>query len=166
MKQTPQMKKIHENMRPGILTRDGFLGRDKRNLVDILIDDNARVQRLGLSNETIAQRMKELRDEGAKGLGLSEHVDPHFDILVLGVRGGLPCPFGSCGLIAKVNTTVKNEKNNTSITYTDLSIHLIEEHGFYQGKGSPFRLDPENLTKVIEPEKQKSNPNKVPNLSK
>jgi hypothetical protein len=30
-----------------------------------------------------------------------------------------------------------------------LNIHLIKEHGFFEGKGSPFRIEPSVLTKMI-----------------
>ena len=33
MKQTVQLQRIQEKMRPGVITRDGFLGSDRRNLV-------------------------------------------------------------------------------------------------------------------------------------
>jgi hypothetical protein len=36
------------------------------------------------------------------------------------------------------------------IDYTPISIHLIREHGFYQGKGSLYRLDPEEVAKFLE----------------
>jgi len=66
------------------------------------------------------------------------------------VRGKLPCPFGHPGIFAKVNTTVRNLKLDREITYTLLHIHLIGEHGFYEGKGSPFRLEPSDLIEILE----------------
>ena len=35
MKQSPEMIKIQNNMRPGVISLEGFLGTDKRNLADI-----------------------------------------------------------------------------------------------------------------------------------
>ena len=163
MKETPDLKKAHESMRPGVLTVEGFLGEDRRNLVEILIADDAKVQRQGLTQQAIADRMKELRDEGKRGLGLEEPVGDHFEVLVEEVRGGLPCPFGCPGLIKKSNTTVRNTESGERLTYTDLSIHLIEAHGFYQGAPSTFRLDPEHLKKHLEIKTIKEKPT-VPNL--
>ena len=153
MKQTPHMQKIQQNMRPGVITLDGFLGKDSRNLVDILIGDDADVKRLGYNHRAIAFRMVEMRDEGMIGLGEFVSVDPHFEIKVDSVRGKLPCPFGDPGVFPKVNTTVRNLSLNREVTYTDLHIHFILVHGFYEGKGSPFRLDPEVLITVLEVEK-------------
>jgi len=149
MKQTPAMDEIQRQMQPGIITRDGFLGRDRRKLVDILDDDNAEVNRLGLTHEAIARRMRELRDAGRKGIGLATRVGQGFEVQVDSVRGKLPCPFGHAGLVQKINTTVKNLASGREITYTDLNIHMIGEHGFYEGRGSAFRLEPSHLKEIL-----------------
>lgn len=154
MKQTPQMKKIQENMKPGVLTLHGFLGTDKRDLVEILEDDAAEVRRLGTTHQAIADRMKYLRDQGMRGLGEFIDVEPHFEVRVDSVRGGIPSPFGDAGLIRKTNTTVRNKALSREIVYTDVNIHLIGVHGFYEGRGSLFRMEPGELVEVLEVEKE------------
>jgi hypothetical protein len=154
MKQTVQLMKIQENMKPGIITRDGFLGSDRRNLIDILVEDEEAVKRMGLTHEEIARRMTELRNAGKKGLGNFISVEPHYEIKVDSVRGKLPCPFGDPGVLPKTNITVRNLKKDREITYTDLHIHLIGSHGFYEGKGSAFRLNPQDLVEILEIEKE------------
>lgn len=150
MKQTEQMKEIQERMKPGVITLDGFLGADDRNLIDILVEDEAEVKRLNLTNEKIAARMQELRDAGKEGLGDFISVKPHYEIRVDIARGKLPCPFGHRGLIRKTIIQLKNLEKNREITFTDLNIHMIGEHGFYQGKGSPFRLEVGDLIDILE----------------
>ncbi len=153
MKQTVQLTKIQEKMQPGIITRDGFLGTDRRNLIDILVEDDASVKRMDLTHEIIARRMMDLRDAGSRGLGNFISVAPHFEVRVDSVRGKLPCPFGDPGIFPKTNMTVKNLDTGKTVTFTDLHIHMIGSHGFYEGKGSPFRLEPEELASVLEIEK-------------
>jgi hypothetical protein len=150
MKQSPELDRAQDRMRPGVIARDGFLGSDSRNLADILDADDRAVRRLGLDHEGIARRMRELRAAGEKGLGLTTSVPPHFEVTVEGVRGSLPCPFGHEGLHEKTTTVVRNRALDRETVYSDLSIHLIEAHGFYQGRGSPFRLDPTELARTIE----------------
>jgi len=150
MKQTRILDMAQARMQPGVITLQGFLGHDTRRLIDILIADDAAVQRLGLTHACIAARMQELRDAGAKGLGEPIRVDPHFEVRVDSVRGKLPCPFGDIGLHQKTNTTVQNLETGNSISYTDLNIHMIREHGFYEGKGGTFREDPAHLAEVLE----------------
>ena len=57
MKQTVQLSRIQEKMKPGIITRDGFLGTDRRNLIDMLVEDDETVKRMDLTHATVAQRM-------------------------------------------------------------------------------------------------------------
>jgi hypothetical protein len=150
MKQTVQMDRIQEKMKAGVITRDGFLGTDGRKLIDILLEDDGAVQRLNLSHVRVAQRMIELRDAGMAGLGDYISVEPHFEVRVDSVRGKLPCPFGDPGIFPKTNVTVRNLASGREITFTDLHIHLIGSHGFYEGRGSVFRLDPPALAEILE----------------
>ena len=150
MKQTVQLQQIQERMRPGVITRDGFLGEDRRNLVDILDTDDAEVKRLGLSHEDVAARMIELRDAGARGLGEFIEVAPHYEVRVESVRGKLPCPFGDRGIFPKTNVTVRNRGLDRETFYTDLHIHMILAHGFYEGAGSALRLDPAVLAETLD----------------
>lgn len=150
MKQTPELDKAQSAMRPGVITNDGFLGLDPRRLADILAEDQRVVTELGLSHETIAARMRELQTAGEKGLGLTIKVAPHFEVTVDDVRGILPCPFGHGDMFPKLNVTVRNLALNRGVVFTDLQRHLIEAHGFYQGRGSAYRLDPGDLIAVLE----------------
>ncbi len=150
MKQTVRDDAIQNQMRPGIITRDGLLGRDRRKLRDILEADDAEVLRLGLSHTAIAARMRELRDAGACGLGQTIRVLEHFDVRVDSVRGKLPCPFLHPGLFQKEFVEVRNVRCGGEVLFTELNVHLIQEHGFYEGLGSPFRQDPATLARVLE----------------
>ena len=150
MKETPQMKEIVANMQPGVITLHGFLGTDSRTLQDMLDEDNGTVTRLGLSHEDLAVKMKYFREEGKRGLGEIISVSPHFEVQVQSVRGILPCPFGHPGTIPKQNVTVRNKKLDREITFTELNIHMVEKHGFYEGKGSPFRVSPRDLIEILE----------------
>ena len=156
MKQTPAYDHIQQQMRPGVITLDGFLGTDERNLIDIISEDDGTVRQHGLTHEAIASRMSEFRDKGLAGLNEFISVDADFDVRVDSLRGKLPSPFGGPGMYGKVNTTVVNKRLNKQITYTDLHIHFIKDHGFYEGKGSPFRLEPAQLIVIlaIEPMEQ------------
>lgn len=150
MKQTVQMQQAQERMAPGAITRDGFLGTDRRPLGDILLADDSTVTALGLEHQEIARRMVGLRDAGTAGLGELVDVAPHFEVRVDSVRGNLPCPFGDPGIFPKTSITVRNRRTGREVSYTDLNIHLIWAHGFYEGRGCPFRLEPEDLVEVLE----------------
>ena len=149
MKQTPELDRYQHNMRPGGITLKGFLGTDRRSLVEILMDDDAEVNRLGTTHEAIADRMDALRDAGKAGLGEPITVEQKYEVRVDDVRGKLPCPFEDT-VVQKTFIQVRNNELNEVITYTDLHIHMIREHGFYEGHASGFRLPPADLVRILE----------------
>jgi len=150
MKKANSLKAIEKVLQNDPSTRERFLGPDERSLAAILRADDEAVQRHGLTHARIAQRLLALRQAGWEGLGEPVSVPPHFEVCVDTARGKLPCPFGDPGSFAKVNTTVRNLKRGTEITFTDLNIHLIAAHEFYEGRGAPFRLDPEQVIDTLE----------------
>jgi len=148
MKQTPELDMAQARMKPRVLSLPGHMGTDTRKLIDVLTDDAAEVQRLGMTHESIAARMKDLRDKGARGLGLPLETEEGLEVTVDSYRGRIPCPFKdrSC---TKTNTTVRDVKTGETVTYTDAGIHMIEAHGFYEGRGSPYRLEPAVLVRLL-----------------
>lgn len=137
-------------MRPGVITRDGMLGEDRRALRDILDADDAVVRRLGVTHDAIAARMRALREAGAKGLGQAVTVEGRYEVMVDCVRGRMPCPFLHEGTYQKEFVEVRNLRTGEQVTYTELSAHMIQAHGFYEGEGSPYRLDPGTLVRVLD----------------
>ncbi len=152
MKQTPEYDAIQHQMAPGVITLDGFLGTDTRKLIDIIASDDAKVHALHVSHQKIAERMQYFRDAGLDGLGEFLKMDDHYEVRVDSVRGKLPSPFGGKGMYEKVNTTVRNLTAGEEATFTDLHIHFVRDHGFYEGEGSPFRIEPALLVRVLEVE--------------
>ncbi len=155
MKQTPEYDRIQQQMMPGIIALEGFLGTDKRKLIDIIDSDNRTVRKHNRTHKDIALKMEHFKEEGLAGLGEFITLDEHFEVKVETVRGLLPSPFGGPNMYGKINTTVANKTTGRTITYTDLHIHFIKDHGFYEGKGSPYRLEPNDLIEILEvPEAQ------------
>ncbi|MBI2437665.1 MAG: hypothetical protein HYV36_02475 [Lentisphaerae bacterium] len=149
MKKADSLAAIEKALQTDPAARRAFLGPDKRSLKDILRTDAAAVRRRGLTHARLAKRLRALRQAGWPGQGEIVAAPPHFAVRVEAERGYLPCPFGDKGALAKVNTTVRNLARGLEITFSDLNIHLIAAHGFYEGKGAQFRLDPEQLIDTL-----------------
>ena len=150
MKQSKQMDLAQEQMQPGVITQAGMLGNDERNLIDIIEYDDAVVKRLGLTHKKIAAKLIAIREKGKAQLGLASMISEKLEARVNCARGTLPCPFHHKGLMQKTYVVIKNVESGKEITFTDLNIHMIEEHGFYEGYGSPYRLDPELLVRELD----------------
>ena len=150
MKQTPQEKQMYENFLPGKITKGGFLGDDTRHLHDIIEEDLHTLTQLGVTEEQIADRLQYFIEEGKKGLetpvDLGDYVTQ-----VIWRRGMLPSPFGGPKrLYHKIVATVKNKALNKELIYTQLNVHMIRDHGFFEGKGSVFRLEPKNVVEILD----------------
>jgi hypothetical protein len=64
-------------------------------------------------------------------------------------KGFLVCPWVHPGRFDKRVTTLKNIESGKTIRWSDLNIHLIARHGFFEGIGSAFRLEPAEFVRLI-----------------
>jgi len=150
VKQSPMLNRVEQNMRPMCLCQWGFMGYEHRKLIEVLTDDQGTVSSLGLSHEVIAQRLREITESAREGLGDPVIVDGKFEVEVHEVRGKIPCPWEHPGLYRKTHVKLEKIETGETLLWSDLAIHLIGEHGFYQGRGSPYRLEPSELKRVLE----------------
>ena len=156
MKQSPTEQRIQDLMRPGRLTLEGMLGDDRRTLSEIIETDQSLVNSLGLTHADIADRLDALTRAGRTGLGTEVTVEDAFDIRVRDDRGMLPCPFGD-SRCAKRITVARCRASGEEVVWTDLSVHMIREHGFYEGRGSRFRLEPGRAVRLLGVAQQRAN---------
>ncbi len=148
MKQPPHLIRAQARMAPGVLTMDGFLGGDTRDLAEILEDDEGAVRRLGLRHDQLAAALQRLTEKaiGAFGAPVQEGL---FGLCAWEAMGAIPCPFGEPGLHPKAVIEATRTDTGEHLSWTALQIHLIRGHGFYEGRGSPFRLEPEVLARFL-----------------
>lgn len=149
MKMSPLFKKAFVNMQPGKIIKEGFLGDDSRTPADIISEDEKQVKSLNMDFEIIAGKLKYFLNRGLKGLGEPVTVDEKWLVRVDEARGRLPCPFED-KILYKNTVYVKNIVKNLDFYYSELSIHLIESHHFFQGRGSSFRLEPSAIKQIFE----------------
>jgi len=144
MKETPQEKILLDNFKPGKISKDGFLGTDNRHVHDIIREDLLTLSRSGITPEIIAERLQYFIDKGTEGLESRIEIDG-YHVIVFWIRGQIPCPFGDPGVHRKLVATIFDASSEMQIKYSQLSVHMIKEHGFFGGKGSPYRLEPSEL---------------------
>jgi hypothetical protein len=130
------------HFRPGQISRDGFLGSDLRSVREIVRQDGQTLERLGLTPEAVADVLQDLIDAAKRGL--EGPVDAGTCIVRLDwARGLVPCPFGEKRLQPKITVEAVRKWTGETMWFTQLSVHLIREHGFFGGEGSVFRIEPE-----------------------
>lgn len=149
MKRPPDMQRLEEILRSSKIVHGGFLGDDRRPLEQILEADAAELERLGRSREELAERMRVITELAKAGLETSVRITDNLDARVLDSRGVLICPWPGEGRFTKTVVEATRRDTGKTVKWSELNIHMIAEHGFFEGKGSDFRIEPQDLVDVI-----------------
>lgn len=149
MKQSREMEKLEAMLRSSQLVAGGFLGDDKRNVSEIIEADRFVLEEAGVTAGDLAKQMRKITEIAKKELGRPVMVSDKLEAWVDEAKGVLVCPWPHSGGFAKRTTTVRDVETGENMTWSDLNIHLIEAHGFFEGKGSALRLCPAKLIRLI-----------------
>jgi len=149
MKESPKEQKLDHMLRSSVLVAGGFMGTEKRSVSDIIAADLAAMEECGATVEQLAQRMQQITDKAEPGLGTWVQIDSNLRAMTVGAKGALVCPWPHGGRFNKTVTTAERINSGRSVRWSDLNIHLITEHGFFEGRGSTFRIEPDKIIDVI-----------------
>jgi hypothetical protein len=149
MKEPPQNKKLEDILRSSKFAAGGFLGGDKRSVSEIIDADLSELSKSGYTIEQVADRMQEITNAAIAGLSTWITIDKSRQAKVDEAKGQLPCPWPHPGRFAKRITILKHVESDETIMWSDLNIHLIAKHGFFEGRGSDFRIEPDRLIAMI-----------------
>ena len=157
---------LEADMRPGAKTEvgsdKGFLGADE-NLLDVLAADNAYVvDELGLTHQELARHLRVLAAIGLKRLDESQKAkkpDPsaepftyhgrRFTVRLLFSRGYQLSPFKD-GTKTDTEARLANADTGKKLDYSLLVPDMVERYGFYEGTGTPYRVDPKDIVAVLD----------------
>ncbi len=143
---------IEASMKPGRLSMGGFLG-DVERLDEVLRADDETVRKLGLTHEQIADRIEYfLRAIGYPTID-GKVVDGKYLGGGVAYRGGQACPWNDVDFMmpnSTLNLFVRNQTTNEELRFPGAIAHLIRQHHFYEGKQSPYRVDPEKAVRVLD----------------
>lgn len=149
MKETPQEKKIQKNLLPGEFTLEGFLGDDNRHFHDIVRSDRLILEKIDLTLDQIADKLEYFTNAAFESYDSSIIIDGKYEVAYKSYRGKLICPFAHSGVYRKGLIELKNLENEQILAWTPLNIHMIRAHGFFEGRGSKHRLEPDLIKKII-----------------
>ncbi len=150
MKQSPQEKAQQERLLASRFSAAGFMGTDQRSPDEIIADDQAVLQRHELTAAAVARRLRAIDDLARAAQGAPVHVAGGIVANHYEAMGRIPSPFPGDGMFPKGETRI-TWQNGRCLRVTRLGIALIDKHGFFQGKGSPYRIEPELAAALPEP---------------
>jgi len=151
MKQTPDDERVAARLAPGVLAQGGFLGSDRRTLAEILREDAAEAERLGLAPAVAAGRLRAIVEAAQAALGTPVALPGGLTAVAREAMGRIPCPWGHGRLFPKGDVEVAAPEKGLALRLSPLSVHLVEAHGFYGGRGSRYRLEPADLARLFGP---------------
>lgn len=172
------ISKLERRMRPGEWSVGGFLGPHEK-LMDVIREDDATLKRLGVTYEQIADKIEELLKSGIEGYRAylnEELADPavtvgHFTVKLTVYKGHQMCPWAFFDPSSKppvykpcmvggvpryssrasdADFVITNKRTGEELKGPCLIVHLIRDHHFFEGKQSPYRVDPEKAARVLE----------------
>lgn len=140
-------------MRPGNLSTAGFLAKEER-LLDVLAADNRYVvEELGLTHQQLARHLLVLGAVAVKEAGKEpKEIAYHgrrYKVQATRFRAFVKSPFED-GTKTNDEVTVENLGNGKKLTYSLLVPVMIERYGFYEGKGTRFRVEPRALVDILD----------------
>ena len=147
---------LEKDMRPRAMSKGfegsaaGFLGREEK-LLDVLAADNQYVvDELGLTHQELARHLHLFGAIGRRGVqNWFTYHGREFEVEVYRWPGYQGSPFRD-GTRTDTDATVRNRTNGKELKYSLLVPHLIERYGFYEGTGTPYRVDPRDIVAVLD----------------
>lgn len=150
MKQSPQEKKLEAMLRSTKLVAGGFMGTDTRHPAEVIQQDTAALEKFGLTPAQVAQRMRELTELAKPRLGnWVETEAAKLRVKSEDFKGLLVCPWPHPGTFHKRITTAERLDTGQKLSWTDLNIHMVESHEFFEGRGAFFRIEPAQAVQVL-----------------
>jgi hypothetical protein len=134
---------------PSRFSAEGFLGADPRQPEEIMSDDANTLGTLGIDRARLVDALRKAYDAAEQALGAPITVSAGCSAVHYGARGKIPSPFANEGTFAKGETVITHAASGASFSVTPLSLYLIDKHGFFQGKGSPYRVEPDVAAKMM-----------------
>jgi hypothetical protein len=146
-----QIPELEADLRPGRASQQGFIGPDER-LLDILMTDNDYVLSRKTTHAEIAYPLRYVLAAIHKFQNHDFSLNlfgTRYSIVSFGTMGVQHSPFndGESGRLCEIIVT--NEDTGESVNFSDLHPEMIGRYGFYEGKGTNYRVEPEQILKVF-----------------
>jgi hypothetical protein len=139
-----------ELLMPSQFSKDGYMGKDTRSLQQIEEEDKKALASIGLDNKKLVAKLRNLYILAERALGNPIDAGNGTTATFFEARGRIPSPFKDDGTFQKGEVELVNPTKSITLRITPLSLHLMEKYCFFQGKGSPYRVEPLLAAKLTE----------------
>lgn len=146
-------------MRPGAVSRAGFLGPHE-SLPAVMAADEAAMRQIGVTPEALAVKLEGLIASANAPPSRETTVSDLYRVRLRQFLGPQICPWSSnvrypqCvgrgSLYASLDWTIESLRTGRAMTGPGLIVHLMHDHHFCEGPGSPYRVDPVELAQLLD----------------
>ena len=143
-------KDLRHQLGPSQSSAEGYLGNDCRSPEAIVEEDKNELARLEVTAEKIAKALRESYVKAERAMGNPVRLSDTLTITYDEARGRIPSPFPGDGEFQKGQAKLSDESSGQTFLITPLSLHLIEKYGFFQGKGSAYRIEPDVAARFVQ----------------
>ncbi len=135
-------------MRPKEISNAGFLGKDE-SLTEVLAEDNDTVLEMGLTHQQLGDFLHRFdrAPNDMSGIFGTTFNDQRFGHFATTFMGSQESPFDD-GTATASDHTIINLETGAMIGFSGLLPELIHRYGFYEGKGTPYRIDPKKIAEI------------------
>lgn len=148
MKMSPDEAMQQQRLTRSKISAAGFLGDDPRPYDQVIADDATTLRRLGLDVADLATVLQAVVQRAQAAMGAPVVLAPGIRALHYEAMGRIPSPIPGDGAFAKGETRIEWE-DGRCLRVTPLGLALLERHGFCQGEGSLYRIDPELASHLV-----------------
>ena len=150
---------LEKDMRPGAQSKfgslKGFLGKDEKLLDVLALDNDFVVGKHKLTHQELARHLHVVAMIGMKLDAVRNQKPSEFlyhgqrlRVTVQCYRGYQLSPFDD-GTRTNCDAAIENLTSGAKVGYSMLVPHMIERYGFYEGKGTPYRVEPAHVLAVF-----------------
>lgn len=148
MKETPEDKALEERLGASKFSGEGFLGTDHRPVDEIVAADLHALTQLGVSKEALLAALRGAYEKARAALGGEVEIRPGLTAVAHESMGRIPSPFRGDGVFEKGDVVLRSAASE-ELVVTALGLSMIEKHGFFQGRGSRYRVDPARAARLL-----------------
>jgi hypothetical protein len=146
---------LEKLMRPGAASSAGFLGKDEKLLEVMAADNKSVVDELGSTHQELARHLHAMGAVWVWQLKNNQfeaeflYHGRKFKVKGVATLGFQDSPFGD-GTKSGSDVTVYNLSSGKELGYALLVPYMVERYGFYEGKGTSYRVDPRKVVEVFD----------------
>lgn len=141
-------QQLKEDLKPDNSSSAGFLGTTE-SLEKVLTEDHEFVvHQMGLSHLALAQPLFDIQKLDPDGKGQVVYRNYSYSVKTETWRGIQMSPFHD-RTVTNVDITVTLKSTGKTIRFSGLLPEMIIRYGFYEGKETPYRLDPREILEVF-----------------